>query len=52
VYKISSDALNIHIDQFGVLPDSYNGDSLVDGNYSAYILVGSCTEPKSFDDSN
>jgi hypothetical protein len=49
VYKISSETLIVSIGPFSVLPDDYNGNSLVDSDLSAYVLAEGCTEPQPFD---
>ena len=52
VYKISSETLIVSIGPFSVLPENYNGNSIVDSDLSAYVLAEGCTEPEPFDTSH
>ena len=48
-YEISSTSLQIPIDPFTVLPESYNGSGLVESKLSVFILDGGCSIPAPFD---
>ena len=39
VYKISSETLIVSIGPFSVVPDDYNGNSLVDSELISYVLA-------------
>jgi hypothetical protein len=48
-FEISSTSLEIPIDSFSVLPESYNGSGLVESKLSVFVLDGGCSIPVPFD---